>query len=114
MEENKVENTEQLPENEEMESTAEQAAEEVKEDKEPAKKKKADKVGPLKEEIEALKKELEERIIFYVKDEDIPEELIVCEHNEPNFRRFRGGLRTFVDDNKVALEILDVNGNPQA
>ena len=60
MEENKVENTEQLPENEEMESTAEQAAEEVKEDKEPAKKKKADKVGPLKEEIEALKKELEE------------------------------------------------------
>ena len=59
-------------------------------------------------------KELEERIIFYVKDEDIPEELIVCEHNEPNFRRFRGGLRTFVDDNKVALEILDVNGNPQA
>ena len=60
MEENKVENTEQLPENEEMESTAEAAAEEVKEDKEPAKKKKADKVGPLKEEIEALKKELEE------------------------------------------------------
>ena len=43
-----------------MESTSEQAAEEVKEDKEPAKKKKADKVGPLKEEIEALKKELEE------------------------------------------------------
>ena len=61
-----------------------------------------------------LKKELEERIIFYINDEDIPEELIVCEHNEPNFRRFRGGLRTFVDDNKVALEILDVNGNPQA
>ena len=60
MEENKVENTEQLPENEEMESTAEATAEEVKEDKEPAKKKKADKVGPLKEEIEALKKELEE------------------------------------------------------
>lgn len=60
MEENKVENIEQLPENEEMESTAEATAEEVKEDKEPAKKKKADKVGPLKEEIEALKKELEE------------------------------------------------------
>ena len=60
MEENKVENTEQLQGNEEMESTAEQAAEEVKEDKEPAKKKKADKVGPLKEEIEALKKELEQ------------------------------------------------------
>lgn len=61
-----------------------------------------------------LKKELEERIVFYVNDADIPEELIVCEHEEPNFRRFRGGLRTFVDDNKVALEILDVNGNPQA
>ena len=61
-----------------------------------------------------LKKELEERIIFFVNDGDIPEELIVCEHNEPNFRRFRGGLRTFIDDNKVALEIYDVNGNLQA
>lgn len=57
MEENKVENTEQILENEEMDNTAEATAEEVKE---PAKKKKADKVGPLKEEIEALKKELEE------------------------------------------------------
>ncbi len=61
-----------------------------------------------------LKKELEERVVFYIKDEDIPAELIICEHNEPNFRRFRGGLRTFIDDNKVALEIFDVNGNPQA
>ncbi len=52
-----------------------------------------------------LKKELVERIVFYVNDPDIPEELIVCEHEEENFRRFRGGLRTFVDDNKVALEI---------
>jgi len=60
-----------------------------------------------------LKKELEERIIFYVSDPDIPEELVVCEHEEPNFRRFRGGLRTFVDDNKVALEIYDVDGNLQ-
>ncbi len=58
-----------------------------------------------------LKKELEERIIFYIKDEDIPSELIVCEHNEPNFRRFRGGLRTFVDDNKVCIEIKDAEGN---
>ncbi len=52
-----------------------------------------------------LKKELEERIIFYVNDPDIPSELIVCEHEEENFRRFRGGLRSFVDDNKVELEI---------
>ncbi len=60
-----------------------------------------------------LKKELEERIVFYVDDPDIPEELIVCEHNEPNFRRYRGGLRTFVDENKVAIEIKDVEGNIQ-
>jgi len=60
-----------------------------------------------------LKKELEERIIFYVNDPDIPEELIVCEHKEENFRRFRGGLRTFVDDNKVKLEIYDVEGKLQ-
>lgn len=52
-----------------------------------------------------LKKELEERIIFFVNDADIPSELVVCEHEEENFRRFRGGLRTFVDDNKVELEI---------
>lgn len=60
-----------------------------------------------------LKKQLEERIIFYVNDPDIPSELIVCEHNEPNFRRYRGGLRSFVDDNKVKLEILDVEGKLQ-
>lgn len=61
-----------------------------------------------------LKKELEERIVFYTKEGfDLPEEIIVCEHNEPNFRRFRGGLRTFVDANKVPLEIKDVEGKLQ-
>lgn len=61
-----------------------------------------------------LKKELVERIIFYVKDPDIPEELVVWEHLEENFRRFRGGLRTFVDDNKINLEIYDAEGKLQA
>lgn len=60
-----------------------------------------------------LKKELEERIVFYTKDPEIPEEIIICEHDEPNFRRFRGGLRTFVDANKVPLEIKDVEGKLQ-
>ncbi len=60
-----------------------------------------------------LKKELEERVIFYVNDPDIPEELVVCEHEEANFRRFRGGLRAYVDANKVPLEIYDVDGNLQ-
>ena len=60
-----------------------------------------------------LKKELVERIVFYINDPDIPEVLEVWEHKEPNFRRFRGGLRTFVDDNSVALEIYDAEGNLQ-
>ena len=60
-----------------------------------------------------LKKELEERIVFYINDPDIPSELVVCEHEEENFRRFRGGLRTFVDDNKVNLEIKNAEGVPQ-
>ena len=60
-----------------------------------------------------LKKELVERIVFYIHDPDIPEVLEVWEHEEANFRRFRGGLRTFVDDNKVALEIFDAEGNLQ-
>ena len=60
-----------------------------------------------------LKTEIVERIVFYVEDPDIPEELIVYEHEEPNFRRFRGGLRTFIDDNKIAIEIKDVEGNIQ-
>ncbi len=60
-----------------------------------------------------LKKELVERIVFYINDPDIPEILEVWEHKEPNFRRFRGGLRTFVDDNRIALEIFDADGNPQ-
>ena len=58
-----------------------------------------------------LKKEIEEIIIFHIEDPDIPAELLVCEHEEPNFRRFRGGLRTFVEDNKIAIEIKDVEGN---
>ncbi len=52
-----------------------------------------------------LKKELVERIIFEINDPDIPSELVVWEHEEENFRRYRGGLRTFVDDNKVPIEI---------
>lgn len=67
----------------------------------------------LRKTFFGLKKELEERIIFYINDPDIPSELIVCEHEEENFRRYRGGLRTFIDDNKVALEIKDVEGNVQ-
>lgn len=60
-----------------------------------------------------LKKELEERVIFYVNDPEIPEQLIALEHDEPNFRRYRGGIRTFVDDNKVKLEIYDSEGKLQ-
>lgn len=60
-----------------------------------------------------LKKELEERLVIYTNNPDMPEELEVLEHNEPNFRRFRGGLRSFIDDNKVALEIYDVEGKLQ-
>ena len=60
-----------------------------------------------------LKKELEERIVFHVNDPDIPAELIVSEHEEPNFRRFRGGLRTFVDDNKIKLELKNADGEVQ-
>lgn len=41
-----------------------------------------------------LKKELEERIIFEINDPDIPSELVVWEHEEENFCRFRGGLRS--------------------
>ena len=60
-----------------------------------------------------LKKELADRVVFTLTDPDSPEELIVCEHNEPNVRRFRGGLRTFVEENKIAIEIKDVEGNIQ-
>ena len=60
-----------------------------------------------------LKKEMEERIIFVVNDPDIPSELVVCEHEEENFRRFRGGLRTFVDDNGVKLEMKNIDGQIQ-
>ena len=60
-----------------------------------------------------LKKELIERIVFQVNGEDIPEELIVTENDDPNFRRFRGGLRTFVDENKIPLEIYTADGSLQ-
>lgn len=61
-----------------------------------------------------LKTELVERIAFTINDPDIPKELEVYEHREPNFHRFRGGLRTFIDENKIPLDIIDINGNPQA
>ncbi len=57
-----------------------------------------------------LKKELVERIYIFTNDPDIPEELVLCEHNEPNFRRYRGGFRSFLEDNRIPLEIYDVNG----
>lgn len=60
-----------------------------------------------------LKKELAERIVIFTNDPDIPSELILCEIDEPNFHRYRGGFRTFLDDNRVNLEIYDVNGNIQ-
>lgn len=52
-----------------------------------------------------LKKELIEIIVFDIEDEDIPEQLIVYEHLAPGFHRYMGSIRSFVDDNKVNLEI---------
>ena len=52
-----------------------------------------------------LKKELIEIIVFDVEDEEIPEQLIIYEHLAPGFRRYMGSVRSFVDDNKVELEI---------
>ena len=52
-----------------------------------------------------LKKDLIEIIVFDIEDEDIPEQLIVYEHLAPSFRRYMGSVRTFVDDNKVPIEI---------
>lgn len=52
-----------------------------------------------------LKKEILEVIRFTVEDEDIPETLELREDEDPSFHRFLGGLRSFVDDNKVDLEI---------
>ena len=60
-----------------------------------------------------LRKEIEERIVFFTKDPDIPGQLIVCEHQEENFRRFRGGVHTFTDENKIKLEIYDIEGKLQ-
>ena len=60
-----------------------------------------------------LKKEYAERIIINTSDPDIPEDLIVCEIHESNFHRFRGGFRTFVDENRIPLEIYDINGQLQ-
>jgi hypothetical protein len=59
-----------------------------------------------------LKKELIEIIIFDIEDEndEIPEQLIVYEHLAPGFRRYLGALRTFVEDNKVDLEIKRLDG----
>ena len=58
-----------------------------------------------------LKKEVVERILFTINDPDVPAELYVCEHEDPNFRRFRGGLRTYAEENKIAIEIKDIEGN---
>ncbi len=54
-----------------------------------------------------LKKELIEIIVFDIVDPEgeIPEQLIVYEHLAPGFRRYMGSIRSFVDDNKVDLEI---------
>ena len=52
-----------------------------------------------------LKKELIEIIVFDIEDEEIPEQLIVYEHLAPGFRRYMGSIRSFVDDNKVDLEL---------
>ena len=52
-----------------------------------------------------LKKELIEIIVFDIEDEEIPEQLIIYEHLAPGFRRYMGSVRSFVDDNKVELEI---------
>lgn len=52
-----------------------------------------------------LKKELIEIIVFDIEDEEIPEQLIVYEHLASGFRRYMGSIRSFVDDNKVNLEI---------
>lgn len=55
-------------------------------------------------------KEIEEAIIIYVKpnDEDIPEKLIVREHTEPRFRNYKGTLRSYIDENKIPLEIVEL------
>ena len=50
-----------------------------------------------------LRKELVEVIVITVDDRDTPIE--IWEHKEENFRRYMGRLRTFVDENKVPLEI---------
>ena len=70
------------------------------------------------EHLFGLIKEIEEAIIIYVKpnDEDIPEKLVVREHNEPRFRNYKGSLRSYIDDNKIPLEIVELNQDtiPQA
>lgn len=54
-----------------------------------------------------LKKELIEIIVFDIEDADqeIPEQLVLYEDEEPGFRRYMGSIRSFVDDNKCPLEI---------
>ena len=53
-----------------------------------------------------LKKVVMEFIKFDVKDDEIPtSEIIIREDEEPSFHRYLGGIRSFVDDNKIDLEI---------
>ena len=62
------------------------------------------------EKFFGLINEIEEAIIFYLKENDqgIPEKLIIREHNEPRFRYYKGTLRSFIDDNKLPLEIVEL------
>ena len=52
-----------------------------------------------------LRKEIVEFIKFDIKDDYIPEVLILREDYEPNFRRFLGGLRSWAEDNKLEIEV---------
>ena len=63
-----------------------------------------------------LVKEIEEAIIIYIKqnDQGIPEKLIVREHNEPRFRYYKGTLRSYIDDNKIPLEIVELESETLA
>ena len=60
--------------------------------------------------------EIEEAIIIYIKqnDQGIPEKLVVREHNEPRFRYYKGTLRSYIDDNKIPLEIVELEAETLA
>lgn len=62
------------------------------------------------EHLFGIIKELEEAIIIYIKpnEDDIPEKLVVREHNEPRFRNYKGTLRSYIDENKIPLEIVEL------